>query len=296
MTRAARVLVTGGGRVARALARRPWPQGLTPIYRSRRELDLTTADLSRALDEIKADVVINTAAWTDVDGAESHRAAAWAANVEAAARLADATRRCGVFLLHLSTDYVFGHGEGPWREDSPSEPLGVYGESKRAGELEVLARDPGGLVVRTAWLFDGVSSNFLTTMMNLRGRATLDVVSDQRGSPTFTDDLADGLLALSAQTAGRRCGLLHFANAGEGATRFQVAHKIFQVALISGEEAPRLRPLSSRDWPSAALRPADSRLSIARWREWGLPVPRDWKSAVVAAVEQARFAGGGAQK
>ncbi|WP_313574540.1 dTDP-4-dehydrorhamnose reductase [Brevundimonas sp.] len=288
--------MTGSGRVARALARRPWPQGLMPIYRSRSELDLTTADLSRELDEIKADIVINTAAWTDVDGAESRRAAAWAANVEAPARLADATRRRGVFLLHLSTDYVFGHGEGPWREDSPSEPLGVYGESKRAGELEVLARDPEALVVRTAWLFDGVSSNFLTAMMNLRGRATLDVVSDQRGSPTFTDDLADGLLALSAQTAGRRGGLLHFANAGEGATRFQMADAIFQSAQAFGVGAPQLRPLLSRDWPSAALRPADSRLSIARWREWGLPAPRNWKSAVTAAVEQARFDDGRAEE
>ena len=153
---ARRVLVIGGGRVARALARRPWPQDLTPVYRSRNALDLTTADLDRALDQVDADAVINTAAWTDVDGAETHRAQAWAANAEAPARLAEATRRRGASLLHLSTDYVFGRGEGPWAEDRACQPLGVYGESKRAGELEVLTRDPVAFVVRTAWLFDGL--------------------------------------------------------------------------------------------------------------------------------------------
>src|SRR5690606_16134727 len=119
-----------------------WPAGLQPVYRTRAELDLATDDLDQALAAADVDAVLNTAAWTDVDGAEARREDAWRANVAAPARLADAVQRRGAVLVHLSTDYVFGQGEGPWDEDSPCAPLGVYGQSKRAGELEVLARAP----------------------------------------------------------------------------------------------------------------------------------------------------------
>lgn len=301
MTAARRVLVTGGGRMARALARRPWPAGLQPVYRTRAQLDLAVDDLDQALAEADVDAVLNTAAWTDVDGAEARREDAWRANVEAPARLADAVQRRGAVLVHLSTDYVFGHGEGPWDEDSPCAPLGVYGQSKRAGELEVLARAPCAFVVRTAWLFDGLSPNFLTAMLALADRQELDVVADQQGSPTFTDDLADGLLALLGRTeALSRDGggpVLHFANAGQGATRLDMAQAVFEAAFQAagepGAASPRLHPVAARDWPSAAERPRDSRLSTRRWSERGLPAPRPWRDAVAAAVRQARDAGEG---
>lgn len=303
MTTPRRVLVIGAGRVARALARRPWPLGLQAVYQGRSVLDLTTADLDDALDRAGADAVINTAAWTDVDGAEAHRTEAWAVNANAPARLAEATRRRGAALVHLSTDYVFGQGEGPWSEGAYCAPLNVYGESKRAGEQEVLARDPAAWVVRTAWLFDGASPNFLTAILARREDATLGVITDQRGSPTFTDDLADGLLALlSSQGAradmgevagGPRDRILHFANGGEGVTRLQMAQAVFQAALRPGEAAPTLQPILSSEWPSAALRPADSRLSIERWVKRGLPVPRLWTEAIAAAVVQVQRHGGG---
>lgn len=290
------MLVIGGGRVARALARARWPSDLQPLYRDRKALELTTADLDRAVEEAGADAVINTAAWTDVDGAEKHKAEAWAVNAEAPARLADATRRRGASLVHLSTDYVFGHGAGPWDEDADCAPLNVYGETKRAGELEVLKRDWDALVVRTAWLFDGASANFLTAMLGMKSRETLDVISDQTGSPTFTDDLADGLLALLSQQLARReggateprGGVLHFANSGDGATRLQLAQAVFEAALKPEETGPILRPVLSQSWLAAAQRPSDSRLCTRRWSQRGLPRPRPWTDAVCAAVAQAR--------
>jgi dTDP-4-dehydrorhamnose reductase len=206
--------------------------------------------------------------------------------------LAEAVRRRGAVLAHLSTDYVFGQGQGPWREDSRCEPLNVYGQSKRAGELAILACDPSAFIIRTAWLFDGVSANFLTAMLALTDREGLDVTDDQIGSPTFTDDLADGLIALLGQRERLESegggGVLHFVNAGEGATRLQMAQAVFEAVSGPGAVTPRLHPVSQRDWPSAAVRPLDSRLSMARWSKLGLPTPRHWRDAVVAAVQQAQ--------
>lgn len=279
------VLVTGNGRLARALRRQVWEPKFTPVFMGRSRLDIVTGDIDAALDQGHIDLVINTAAWTDVDAAERDPQGAQSVNVIGAGRLAEAAARRGVAMLHISTDYVFGQGEGPWREDDEARPLGVYGASKLAGERAVLTANPSARIVRTAWLFDAFSSNFLTVMLGLAGRGEVSVIADQQGSPTSTDDLAAGLLHLAA--AGRRggAGVLHFANAG-GATRLEFAKAIFDRAHAHGVVMPVLKPISAAAWPAAAVRPSDSRLSIERWIGEGLQAPRCWRQAVNAAVDQ----------
>lgn len=282
-----RVLVTGAdGRVGCALQRISWPADLIPVFTRRSQLDLCGAeDLRPILERTGAGLVINAAAWTDVDGAEGAAEAAWRVNLDGVARLAAAAADCGAALIHLSTDYVFGDGMGPRSEDDEIVPLGVYGASKRAGEVAALAANPQTTVLRTSWLFDGLSPNFLTAMAERASRASLEIVADQQGSPTLTDDLARGLLDLSALRADQRPPVLHFANQG-GATRIELARVIFDCLAV--EPQPELVPVAGATWPAAVMRPTDSRLSISRWISLGLPAPRPWGDAVRAGVDQWR--------
>ncbi len=280
-----RVLVTGSGRLSRALQRQPWPHGFVPIFLGRSQLDIVTGDIDAVLARHAINLIINTAAWTDVDAAECDPEGARRVNVDGALRLAEAAARRGAGMLHISTDYVFGQGDGPWLEDDETRPLGVYGMTKLNGEQAVLAANPLAVVVRTSWLFDASSSNFLTAMLGLSGRTEIGVIADQQGSPTSTDDLAAGLLHLAMARIGETVKVIHFANAG-GATRLEFANAIFDRARAHGVAGPTLKPTLAADWPAAAVRPSDSRLSIERWTVLGLPAPRDWREAVYDAVDQ----------
>jgi dTDP-4-dehydrorhamnose reductase len=223
-------------------------------------------------------VCVNAAAYTAVDAAEADRERAFAVNGAGPGYVAEACERYDVRLLHVSTDYVFdGTGTAPYAEDAPTGPTSVYGASKLAGERAVL-RHPDCFVVRTAWVYGASGGNFVKTMIRLeRARETLDVVDDQRGSPTWSRDLAAGLLALAASEA--RPGVYHCTNSGD-TTWCGLARAIFEEL---GADPARVRPTTSAAYPRPAPRPAYSVLSDAAWLAAGLPALPDWRAALHTA-------------
>ncbi|MGW2446645.1 dTDP-4-dehydrorhamnose reductase [Streptomyces sp. NPDC001675] len=254
-------------------------------------LDRTALDIAepgsvrQAFDDHRPDVVVNCAAYTAVDDAETDEARALRVNGEGPRLLARACAAHGARLVHVSTDYVFS-GEArdtPYPEDHTPAPRTAYGRTKLAGERAVLAEHQGGAVVlRTAWLYGAHGRNFVRTMLELEARRdTLDVVDDQRGQPTWSADVAALVADLGA---GDARGVLHATNSG-AATWFELAREVFRLA---GADPERVRPTDSRSFPRPAPRPAYSVLGHARWRETGLEPPRDWRSALYEALPHIR--------
>lgn len=272
----ARLLVTGaGGQLGQELLR------LAPQARGvgRRDLDITDADAVAAAIEPGA-VVINCAAFTAVDLAESEVAGAFAGNETGPAVLAAACARVGARLIHLSTDYVFaGVHDRPYETSDPTGPVSVYGQSKLAGEQAVLKLAPQSHVVRTAWVYAGRGSDFVATMLRLeRERDTVNVVDDQLGAPTYAADLAAALLELAGRPDAPR--LLHATNAGQ-ATWFELARAVFEGV---GADPERVQPCDSSAFPRPARRPAYSVLSHRAWDEAGLTPLRQWQVALGDAL------------
>ena len=227
-----------------------------------------------------ADVVVNCAAYTKVDDAETDEAAAMAINGVGAGTVATESRRAGARLVHMSTDYVFaGDATAPYDEDAPTAPRTVYGATKLAGETAVLQAHPHeSWIVRTAWLYGANGPNFVATMRRLeRSRDTVDVVDDQRGQPTWTVDLAAQIVALVA--AGAPPGIYHGTNTGE-TTWHGLAREVFT---LSGADPERVHTTSSAAFVRPAPRPSYSVLGHRRWAEAGLAPMRDWKEALQAA-------------
>jgi dTDP-4-dehydrorhamnose reductase len=225
-------------------------------------------------------VVINAAAYNAVDEAERDAATAHAINGQAPGALAAAAGEVDARLIHVSTDYVFaGDAAAPYEVDAPTAPLGVYGRSKRDGEQAVRERLPdASFVVRTAWLYSGVGSNFVKTMVRLEGeRDKVDVVDDQHGSPTWSHDLAAGLLALAASDAP--AGIYHATNSG-ATTWYGLARAVFEEL---GADPDRVRPTTSRRFTRPAPRPPYSVLSPRAWNAAGLPSLQPWRDALAAA-------------
>ncbi|MGN9919505.1 dTDP-4-dehydrorhamnose reductase [Micromonospora palomenae] len=282
-----RVLVTGaGGMLGRdllaVLATRP---DLKVTAATRAELDITDAGAVHAA-VAGHDVVFNTAAWTDVDGAERDEAAATAVNGDAVAHLARACAATGARLLHVSTDYVFpGDAEQPYAEDAPTDPVNAYGRSKLAGERAVARFLPEtGYVVRTAWLYGAHGPNFVATMLRLaEQREQLDVVDDQQGQPTWSYALATQLVALAdAALAGRApAGVYHGTCSGR-TTWCGLARATFTLA---GLDPERVRPTTSDRFPRPAARPAYSVLGHDRWAAAGLPPLPDWRDTLSDAFD-----------
>ncbi|WP_245649756.1 dTDP-4-dehydrorhamnose reductase [Nocardia shimofusensis] len=273
-----RLVVTGaGGQVGRQLTRlAPHALGYT-----RAQLDITDATAVRAA-LAPGDVVINCAAYTAVDRAETEPEAAFAINETGPAVLAAACAAAGARLIHLSTDYVFaGEHDTPYETDDDTGPATVYGRSKLAGERAVLDLAPAAHVVRTAWVYTGDAGDFVATMRALEAeRPTVDVVDDQIGSPTYAADLAAGLLELAATPTAPR--VLHATNAGS-ASWFDLARAVFAEL---GADPERVRPCDSSAFPRPAARPAYSVLSDRAWRAAGLAPLRDWRAALHAALTE----------
>jgi dTDP-4-dehydrorhamnose reductase len=221
-------------------------------------------------------VVINAAAYTAVDDAEADPDSAYAVNAAGPTHLAQAAARLGLGLIQVSTDYVFpGDGTRPYEVDDPTGPHSVYGASKLAGEQAVLEGYPEAHVVRTAWVWGVTGGNFVKTMAKLESaRPTLSVVDDQRGTPTYSADLAAGLLELAA--ADLPGGVLHLTNAGQ-TTWFDFARAIF---VELGADPERVQPTTTAAFPRPAPRPAYSVLSPAAWVSAGLTPLRDWQAAL----------------
>ncbi|WP_026414386.1 dTDP-4-dehydrorhamnose reductase [Actinomadura oligospora] len=220
----------------------------------------------------RPDVVVNCAAWTDVDGAEKD-SRVFDANHFAVIHLAGACRATGARLVQISSDYVFP-GHGPYDEDDETGPISEYGFSKLWGEEA--ARDHElTYVVRTAWLYGAHGGNFVATMARLAAeRDTVDVVDDQFGQPTWTGDLADRIVRMV--TSGAPYGTYHGTNAGE-TSWYGLAREVFT---LLGHDPERVRPTTTDRFPRPARRPANSVLRHGGWARAGLPPMRDWRDAL----------------
>ncbi|WP_285563789.1 dTDP-4-dehydrorhamnose reductase [Streptomyces sp. RTGN2] len=260
-------------------------EDVTAVAADRTALDI--ADPARVREAFAAHrpaVVVNCAAWTAVDDAESREDAALRVNGTGPAVLAEACREHGAVLIHVSTDYVFaGDGTRPYAEDAPTAPRTAYGRTKLAGERAVLETLPDtGYVVRTAWLYGAGGASFVRTMIRREGvKDTLDVVDDQRGQPTWTVDLADRLVRLGrAALAGTApAGVYHGTSGGE-TTWYGLAREVFR---LLGADPARVRPTTSGAYPRPAPRPAYSVLAHERFAAAGIEPVRDWRTALEEA-------------
>ncbi|MGW0017772.1 dTDP-4-dehydrorhamnose reductase [Rhodococcus sp. NPDC003382] len=286
------VLITGArGQLGRQLLARGTAAGTAVRGYGSDELDIT--DPRSVADAVRpGDVVVNCAAYTAVDAAETDEDRAAAVNGDGPAVLAAACARAGAHLVHVSTDYVFaGDATEPYRVDAPTGPRTAYGRTKLAGERGVLAALPSAHVVRTAWVYTGDDGDFVATMRRLEHeRDTVSVVDDQRGSPTFARDLADALLELAARAGGPDPvpgGVLHATNAGE-ATWFDLARAVFAEI---GADPERVRPCSSAEFVRPAPRPAYSVLDGSAWAAAGLTPLRPWREALHAALSTTEVRG-----
>lgn len=291
----ATVLVIGRkGQVATSLAEAARTADLSVTVLGRPEIDLADpSSIHTAIAGCGADVVVNAAAYTAVDKAESERDLTFAINADGVKHLAEACAQTGRPLIHISTDYVFdGTAPGPYAEDDPVAPLGVYGASKLAGEDFVRAACPNHVILRTAWVVSPFGHNFVKTMLRLaETREELGVVDDQRGSPTYAPHLADAILGIAAQVADGSgdgpWGTYNAAGTGE-ATWCDVAREVFEHSARLGGPSATVRPITTADYPTPAQRPANSRLDCSRMAAtFGISLP-DWRQGIEECVLRLR--------
>jgi dTDP-4-dehydrorhamnose reductase len=234
------------------------------------------------VDLIKPNFIVNAAAWTDVDGAESNEFAAYSVNSLGPQNLAIAASKSGARLVQISTDYVFsGDASSPWSENALHKPKSIYGSTKSEGEKFVLRTLPSNsYVVRTAWLYSSIGKNFAKAMANiaLNQEGEVRVVTDQVGQPTFAGDLAIQIVELVSSQAP--AGIYHGTNSGQ-ATWFEFAQAIFSIA---GADVSRVIPVSTSEFPRPAKRPAYSVLSHDAWAGTSVPQMRNWKIALEEAM------------
>lgn len=252
---------------------------------SRAELDITdAAAVEAAVRACRPDAIINCAAYTAVDRAESEPEQAAAVNIDGTRNIARAASAAGFPVIHLSTDYVFGGDEGiPYTPDAPTAPLGVYGKTKLAGEDAVREHAPRHVIIRTSWVFSHRGANFVKTILRLAAeRDELRVVDDQIGRPTSAADLADALLVVADSVAEHSPikGTYHFANAGE-TSWFDFAKAILEELSTRGEtHLPRLVAIRTSDYSTAARRPGYSVLDTESFAERFGVVARPWRDAL----------------
>jgi dTDP-4-dehydrorhamnose reductase len=280
-----RLLVTGaGGQLGSDLLRvlAGSPHEVTGLTRA--ELDVTDpAAVEKAVADVRPDLVLNAAAYTAVDAAETDEDAALRLNAEGPANLAKVCALHGGGVVHVSTDYVFdGTATRPYEPGDEVGPRSAYGRTKLAGEQAVRDLLPErSWVVRTAWVYGQSGGNFVKTMVRLEGQKdTLEVVDDQRGSPTWSRDLAAGIVALAGKQPPP--GIYHCTNAGD-TTWYGLTRAIFAEL---GADPERVRPTTTDKFPRPAPRPAYSVLSGAGWAAAGLPPLRPWDEALHAAFTE----------
>jgi dTDP-4-dehydrorhamnose reductase len=274
------ILITGAqGQLGRALR-----AALTErvVAYGKAELDITRLDVVRAaIDQLRPRIVINAAAFTRVDEAETTPEPAYRVNALGPRNLAVASAERAIPLLHISTDYVFdGRAERPYHEFDPVCPLSVYGMSKLAGEEAVRSLNPRHYIVRTAWLYHTRGRNFVTTMRELADRPQVQVVSDQYGSPTYAPHLAQALLRL---LDSRAYGTYHIAGAG-GTSRFELTRTLYR---LLGLSTP-VTPVAASAFPQAAPRPRYAVLTTLQEPALVLPAWQDGLSAFVQAARSRR--------
>ncbi|HZN84420.1 MAG TPA: dTDP-4-dehydrorhamnose reductase [Mycobacterium sp.] len=282
---ASRIVISGAaGMVGRSLAAVARRQGRDVLALTSAEWDITDPTAAERFIQ-SGDVVINCAGYTKVDAAEADPQRAHAVNAVGPETIAHACAHAGADLIHISTDYVFsGTARRPYEIDDETGPLSVYGRTKLAGELMVLAAMPDAHIVRTAWIYEGADGSDFAAVMrrSAAGDGEVDVVADQVGSPTYVGDLVDALLQI-ADDGSIREPVLHAANDG-AVSRFEQAQAVFEAV---GADPDRVRPVGTDRHPRPAPRPAYSALSARRSAEAGLTPLRPWRDALAAAMSSA---------
>jgi dTDP-4-dehydrorhamnose reductase len=285
-----KILVTGArGQVGRELARRGEARGFEMEALDRQALDI--ADPQAVAERVCRPgpaLVVNAAAYTAVDRAESEPELAFAVNRDGPAHMALACGRAGMPLIHLSTDYVFdGDKAGPYLETDPVSPLGIYGRSKEEGEGKVRAHLREHVILRTSWVYGVHGHNFVKTILRLaRERKVIRVVADQRGCPTSAADLAEAVLEIAARLGGNRWGTYHYC--GEGATTW---HAFAEAILAEARKhtllvAEQVEPITTAQYPTPARRPANSVLDCSLFtRTFGIK-PRPWRESLAHVISE----------
>jgi len=283
-----RILIAGaGGQAGSCLAAEATRRGRDVLALTSSQWDITDPQAAGQIVQT-GDVVINCAAYTNVDGAEGDEERAYAVNAAGPEHIARACARVGAQLIHISTDYVFsgdfgGSAPRPYEPDDATAPLSVYGQAKLSGEQAVLAALPEAVVVRTAWVYTGgKGKDFVATMRKLAaGDRIVEVVDDQIGSPTYVGDLVAALLEVAdGQVKRPPNGILHAANQG-AVTRFGQARAVFEGV---GADPERVVPVSTAHNPRPATRPPYSALSGRQSEQAGLSPLRPWQDALAAAL------------
>ena len=286
-----RILVTGReGQVARALLNAAGGDVVIHAL-GRPELDVTDrATIDLAISRFLPEILVNAAAYTAVDKAETDEASAFAVNGQGAGNAAAAAATAGIPIIHVSTDYVFsGDTSAPYREEDPTRPINVYGRSKLAGEQAVAAANPAHAILRTAWVYAPWGSNFVRTMLRLAAeRDTVRVVADQWGTPTYAPDIAEGILTVARKALGDAKGeawrgIFHMTAAG--ATSWAgCAEAIFSASAAHGAPTSRVEPITTAEYPTRARRPANSLLDNAKFRgTFGHALP-DWRKGAQRCI------------
>lgn len=248
----------------------------TFLFTDYQELDITSLQaVLKEVETFRPDAIINAAAYTAVDQAEQEEEKARAINITGPANLAEAANTYQALLIHISTDYVFnGQQFRPYQETDPTYPTGVYGQTKREGEQEIMNRNTNALIIRTSWLYSSYGHNFVKTMLRLgKTRDSLQVVSDQVGTPTYAADLAAAVLQIVPQAWPEKTEIYHYSNEGV-ASWYDFAKAIFREKAI----ACTIHPIDTKDFPTPAERPfyslmhkgkikRDFQLTIPHWQE-----------------------------
>ena len=277
-------LITGGsGQLGLAMQKELSFRSIDFLAPNSTELDITN---SLAVDQLvqlfKPKVIINAAAWTDVDTAESNKSETYSVNTVGSQNLVRAASNIGAFFVQISTDYVFsGEKKKPWNENETHNPQSVYGLTKSESERFVRTSLPlSSYVIRTAWLYSSEGTNFAKTMTNLALNSfnQVKVVNDQIGQPTFAGDLANQIIDLVLSDAP--AGIYHGTNSGQ-ATWFEFAKEIFKLA---SADISRVIPVSTSEFPKIAKRPTYSVLSHKAWEHTTIPVMRNWQIALAEAM------------
>lgn len=287
------ILVVGkNGQLATALRNNGGrAHGFSLSFIGRPELDLEEPEgIASAIAASGADLVINAAAYTAVDNAEDDEDRAHLINAVAAGEIAKGAQTVHAPIIHVSTDYVFdGSSAVPYREDMPTAPLGAYGRSKFAGEVAVAKQNRRHVIARTAWVYSPYGANFIKSMLKLGAtRSELGIVSDQLGCPTSADDLADALLVIARRLLSEPdndalYGPCNVAGTGAAAW-YDLACAVFRFAQANGFNAPLVKPISTADFPTKAVRPANSRLDPTRLlTHFGYALPQ-WQDSVARDI------------
>jgi dTDP-4-dehydrorhamnose reductase len=295
------LLIGRHGQVGSALQKR-WVTRPDLVAIDQEDVDLSQSKaITAALDRIQPTLIVNAAAFTNVDAAESNRDVAFAVNAAAPKALAAWAARQDAALVHFSTDYVYdGSGSRSWREGDRPGPLNVYGESKLAGDKAIDESGAAHLILRTSWVYAAEGQNFLRTMLRLGGeRESLAIVDDQVGAPTSAETLAD-IVDRIIEAAGPNLGGYLRDNGGvvQAVCRGAVSWRGFAEAIFAGARArgaellvTDVRPIPTLEYPTPAQRPLNSRMSVDRLKEQFGVTTLDWKDALEAVLDQIYLTG-----